>query len=536
MAKDANKKAHKQKAPETRQRLAKLPPGVKFPESLPNNLKAKLRYDSTSQTLTFKGVMHRTERIVLLGISRQKQYRNAIKTLFEITQDVLDVQQLKLDIKERKWWLFKVLAPLITIISLGTWYGIHWHWYEQNQTRLEIENLKKEFFSDNVHTRIGAARALVSHTDIAIPLFVHTLETETEHPKLTNAIEISLVEMGKVGVMGLVKEIKRLQNEMKQNIKELESYQTKLLAEHLGWDKKEFDQDKMAQLKEWMENNGLSKVSIADFLSKEQYAVARSKAVKKLIGTEDDAELPSLEVLHHKSIEDIKTLLSKFRPRLEQERIDRILTNSQAYKTIEKIFVDIFCNNQINDLQLSELDLSGSSLVGVNLLGANLVKANLAGTNLFGAILSGARLDHANLSDANLGSADLSDAKLLHANLERASLFEANLSRVQMGHAKLSGAILTFTTLSHASLPGANLSFVHLIGADMSNANCAGTNLSGSNLWEANLSGTNFRGANLSGVKGLRNVRNFTGTNLKGVKGLSSKQLEYAKSEGAIIE
>ncbi|MCP4366371.1 MAG: hypothetical protein GY800_13895 [Planctomycetes bacterium] len=536
MAKDANKKAPKNKIPETRQKLAKLPPGLEFPERLPNHLKGKIRYDSSTQALVFKGVMHHDEKRALLKLSRQKSYRQAIRTLFETTRDAPDLQRLKLDVKERRWWLFKVLAPLITITTLIVLYGVRWHWHLQTLRQREIANIKKDFFSGNVHKRIGAAHALVPYTDAAIPLFIRTLETGTKHPKLNDAIEISLVEIGRVGVMGLVKELRRLKNEMKQDIEELESSHTKLLTEHLGWGNNEFDQDKMALLKEWMENNGLSKVSIADFLSKEQYAVPRSKAVKKLIGTEDDTELPSLEVLYHKPIEDIKTLLSKFRPKLEQERIDLILANAQAHKNIKAALVDILCNNQINGLLLSELDLSGSSLVGANLIGANLVKANLKGTQLFGANLSGARLDHANLSDANLGSANLSDAKLPHANLERTSLFGANLSRVQMGHAKLSEAILTFTTLSHASLPGANLSRVHLVGADISNANFADTNLSGSNLWEANLSGTNFSGANLSGMKGLRNVENFTGTNLKGVKGLSRKQLEYAKSEGAIIE
>ncbi len=67
---------------ETSEELEKLPGGIQLPDSLPDPLKEKLRYDNDRQRLAFIGVMKEEERNTLLKLSQEPLYQEAIKRLF----------------------------------------------------------------------------------------------------------------------------------------------------------------------------------------------------------------------------------------------------------------------------------------------------------------------------------------------------------------------------------------------------------------------------------------------------------------------
>jgi uncharacterized protein YjbI with pentapeptide repeats len=125
-------------------------------------------------------------------------------------------------------------------------------------------------------------------------------------------------------------------------------------------------------------------------------------------------------------------------------------------------------------------------------------------------------------------------------------LHHHHIPRCRLWGLDLSGAFLSGANLSDTVLISTNLSSANLINTDLSNAVLVETNLSGANLTRANLSGAdlshadlpsaNFGEVNLYGVLGFNDIDDFSNTNLKGVKGLSKKDLEYAKSKGAITD
>lgn len=74
---------HEERKEEISAKLANLPPEVQFP----NHLQGKIRYDAIAGLLIFKGVMSREERKELLGLSNDKAYGRAVKTLFQDSQE-----------------------------------------------------------------------------------------------------------------------------------------------------------------------------------------------------------------------------------------------------------------------------------------------------------------------------------------------------------------------------------------------------------------------------------------------------------------
>jgi hypothetical protein len=83
---------------------------------------------------------------------------------------------------------------------------------------------------------------------------------------------------------------------------------------------------------------------------------------------------------------------------------------------------------QLEQADLSLVNLRGANLLGACLQGANLVGAQLRGADLYGADLRGADLTGADLIGATLCCADLRGANLTDALLESAWLEGANLS------------------------------------------------------------------------------------------------------------
>ena len=132
-------------------------------------------------------------------------------------------------------------------------------------------------------------------------------------------------------------------------------------------------------------------------------------------------------------------------------------------------------------IDLNEVDLSG-----VDLSWSNLTEVDLTGHDLSGADLSGANLSRSNLTGVDLSGANLSGT---------------NLTEVLLAGVDLSGANLSGTNLRRSDLAGADLSGADLSGADLIEVNLTGADLSDADLSEANLFGAFLTGVDLSEAK-----------------------------------
>lgn len=98
-----------------------------------------------------------------------------------------------------------------------------------------------------------------------------------------------------------------------------------------------------------------------------------------------------------------------------------------------------FIDNEIGGIRanlenkdLSSVDMRGMNLSNANLMGADLTCTNMATSNLTNANLSRANLVNTNLSGANLGGAILSRANLTGTNLAGTNLTNAILPHFQI--------------------------------------------------------------------------------------------------------
>ncbi|MDJ0800704.1 MAG: pentapeptide repeat-containing protein [Calothrix sp. MO_167.B12] len=177
-------------------------------------------------------------------------------------------------------------------------------------------------------------------------------------------------------------------------------------------------------------------------------------------------------------------------------------------------------------------DLSGAQMQRADLTRANLSRVLMVRTNLSRATLNQAHLFNARMVDANLSSSQLVGADLRGAVLENASLTGADLSDAKLNEADLYGArlgraIAISAQLSHANLTNtdwqaADLSGADLLRANLRNANLSATRLKGAVLKNANLENAKFRNADLS-LADLRGA-NLAGADFQGTILTSGKQ------------
>ncbi|MDJ0620444.1 MAG: pentapeptide repeat-containing protein [Calothrix sp. MO_192.B10] len=177
-------------------------------------------------------------------------------------------------------------------------------------------------------------------------------------------------------------------------------------------------------------------------------------------------------------------------------------------------------------------DLSGAQMQQADLTNANLSRVLMVRTNLSRATLNQAHLFNARMVDANLSSSQLVGADLHGAVLENASLTGADLSDAKLNEADLYGArlgraIAISAQLSHANLTNtdwqaADLSGANLLRANLRNANLSATRLKGAILKNANLENAKFRNADLS-LADLRGA-NLAGADFQGTILTSGKQ------------
>ena len=188
---------------------------------------------------------------------------------------------------------------------------------------------------------------------------------------------------------------------------------------------------------------------------------------------------------------------------MEAEELLKRFALVKRYTEGDRDFTGINLNEaNLSRINLSQSILRGASLFVTNISGANLSEANLSEANLNVARLSSTNLSRAilngaTLNVANLVRADLSAAQLIGASLIRSELVRCELSKANFSGANLTEADLREVKLTQANLCGANLSGANLRGASAASANFQGANLHGADLTKAELSGVNFSKADL---------------------------------------
>ncbi len=183
--------------------------------------------------------------------------------------------------------------------------------------------------------------------------------------------------------------------------------------------------------------------------------------------------------------------------------------------------------------------------------GADLQQANLSGVNLSEVFLWGANFNRANLQRANLSHSGLRGAQFIATNLSGANLSETNLWDAHFGIRDVGYAVLIDANLSHSQLGGVDLSHVNLSGANLNGADLGEVNLSnatldGADFTNAEMAGTALGDRDLRVVKGLETVKHrfpsplsvntiyLSGGNIPEVflqgTGVPNSMIEYSRS------
>ncbi|ABW33438.1 pentapeptide repeat-containing protein [Acaryochloris marina] len=165
----------------------------------------------------------------------------------------------------------------------------------------------------------------------------------------------------------------------------------------------------------------------------------------------------------------------------------------------------------LNRSILCRADLRGANLGGAKLEEANLSEAfyselttwdrgfNPKQVEKLWLIGSGGNLEEANLSNLDLGDADLRGANLKNANLQNTDLLNADLGKASLIGANLSNSNLTQANFYKANLSTANLNEAVLLNANFIDADLSMAELKNSKMIRTVALGANFQRAILSG-------------------------------------
>jgi len=186
------------------------------------------------------------------------------------------------------------------------------------------------------------------------------------------------------------------------------------------------------------------------------------------------------------------------------DEIRRLLDHSTREWVIERhASGGALDEEELENLDLSDIDLSGASmkrtaLIGTNLSGARLAGVDLTRANLEGADLSGAILTGANLSDARLRGAKLAGCDLTDATLDGALFTRADLTDIKAAGAKGKGTSFNGARLDRADFEAAVFEGTEFVGAVMPEIRFVKAELAACDFSEASGEKSDFTGANLS--------------------------------------
>ncbi len=202
-------------------------------------------------------------------------------------------------------------------------------------------------------------------------------------------------------------------------------------------------------------------------------------------------------------------------------------------------------NLELDNIDLSKVSLKGATLKKCSLRNADLISANLEGADLqqndfSNAKLIAARLNHANLSGSILTNANMLTASTRNAKLENIDFQGHDIGGLNLKNTSLAGSNLEGQQLSRIDLSYTNLEEARLANADLSNTILTGANLTNASLQGATLHGAVFKSADLNGVD-LSNMElkntDFSGANLSNCDlreaDLSKANLSKANFSGA---
>jgi uncharacterized protein YjbI with pentapeptide repeats len=152
----------------------------------------------------------------------------------------------------------------------------------------------------------------------------------------------------------------------------------------------------------------------------------------------------------------VQKALEKVRKNLDQVALERMGLLSTEWEQIRSSGFPLVRRNfdllNLDDKDLSNLDMRLSSFIGTQLGTANLVKSQL-----FQSVFIGA-----NLTGSDCTESDFVFARMDGASISHARFFKANLSRAKMFGVEANGADFIDAELVDAQLRGARLNGVHL--------------------------------------------------------------------------
>lgn len=162
-------------------------------------------------------------------------------------------------------------------------------------------------------------------------------------------------------------------------------------------------------------------------------------------------------------------------------------------------------HQNLQNANLSYVELIGADLSYANLKNAVLLDSDLSQASIHNAILTQAKMDNIMLNNADLSFSNLQKASLVGAELNKATLHAVDLSE-----ADLSDSELVSSNLDNSNLYQTNLTLANLQNSSICKADMRGIDLSKANLQKAKLDGSVLKGAKLYDA-------NFQETSLTGV-------------------
>ncbi len=165
----------------------------------------------------------------------------------------------------------------------------------------------------------------------------------------------------------------------------------------------------------------------------------------------------------------------------------------------------IFENEDLADLDLTDLNFSGCNCRNTNFVGAKLSGAKFNGTILTEAQFAGCDLSNLDFEDATMADADLTGTTVISAILNSTLIDNADFSSAVLANASFKNSHGFRTIFVEADLKEAQFIGAQMQEADFETANLERADFTGANLTEASVEGVSGAGitmqsANITGL------------------------------------